>query len=133
MDQNHRSFFMNPNMYNNFQQYVPPYMQQQQAQPIQHLPSAEPRVVTYSVESAEQLSGIVPMPNTLYMGINKKDGKIYLRSMNNDGLTEVKTYSLVTEQTKKTDMQEILERLDKIEKKLNTGGVNESNDPNVAQ
>lgn len=124
---------MNPNMYNNFQQYMPPYMQQQQAQPIQHLPQhQEPKVVTYSVESAEQLSGITPMPNTLYMGINKKDGKIYLRSMNNDGLMEVKTYSLVTELTKKTDTQEILDRLEKIEKKLNIGGVNESNVIDVA-
>ena len=122
---------MNP--YNNFQQYVPPYMQQQ-AQTIQHLPqSAEPKVVTYSVESAEQLSGITPMPNTLYMGINKKDGKIYLRSMNNDGLMEVKTYSLVTEQTKKTDMQEILDRLAKIEKKLNIGVIDESNVIDVTQ
>ena len=122
---------MNP--YNNFQQYVPPYMQQH-AQTIQHLPqSAEPKVVTYSVESAEQLSGITPMPNTLYMGINKKDGKIYLRSMNNDGLMEVKTYSLVTEQTKKTDMQEILDRLAKIEKKLNIGVIDESNVIDVTQ
>lgn len=122
---------MNP--YNNFQQYVPPYMQQQ-AQTIQHLPqSAEPKVVTYSVESAEQLSGITPMPNTLYMGINKKDGKIYLRSMNNDGLMEVKTYSLVTEQTKKTDTQEILDRLAKIEKKLNIGVIDESNVIDVTQ
>lgn len=122
---------MNP--YNNFQQYVPPYMQQQ-AQPIQHLPqSAEPKVVTYSVESAEQLSGITPMPNTLYMGINKKDGKIYLRSMNNDGLMEVKTYSLVVEQTKKTDTQEILDRLAKIEKKLNIGVIDESNVIDVTQ
>lgn len=123
---------MNPNMYNNFQQYVPPYMQQQQAQPIQHLPASQPKVVTYTVESAEQMSGIVPMPNTLYMGINKKDGKIYLRSMNNDGLTEIKTYSLVTEQTKKTDMQEVLERLASIEKKLNMGGANEPNGNDVA-
>ena len=122
---------MNP--YNNFQQYVPPYMQQQ-AQQIQHLPqSAEPKVVTYSVESAEQLSGITPMPNTLYMGINKKDGKIYLRSMNNDGLMEIKTYSLVVEQTKRTDMQEILDRLAKIEKKLNIGVIDESNVIDVTQ
>lgn len=107
---------MNP--YNNFQQYMPPYMQQQ-AQPIQHLPQqTEPKVITYSVESAEQLSGITPMPNTLYLGLNHKDGKIYMKRMNNDGLMDVKTYSLVTEQTKKTDTQEILERLANIEKKI---------------
>lgn len=117
---------MNPNMYNNYP-YMP-YMPQAQAQQIQHLPQqVEPKVVTYTVESAEQLSTIQPMPNTLYLGINHKDGKIFMRRMNNDGLMETKTFALAGEQTKKTDMQEILERLASIESKLNIGGADESN------
>lgn len=122
---------MNP--YNNFQQYNPPYMQQ--AQPIQQLPQQhmEQRVVSYFVDRAEQLATINPMPNTIYLGINTKDGKIFMRRMNNDGLMEVKTYSLVTEQTKKTDTQEILERIVNIEKKLNMGGTNEPNGNDAAQ
>ena len=45
--------------------------------------------------------------------------------MNNDGLMEVKTFSLVTEQTKKTDTQEILDRISNIERKLNIRNLDE--------
>ena len=115
---------MNP--YSNYP-YMPYMPQAQQAQTIQHLPQqAEPKIMTYSVESAEQLSTITPLPNTVYLGINSKGEKIFVRRMNNDGLTETKTYSLITEQTKKTDTQEILERISNIEKKLNIGGADES-------
>lgn len=106
--------------------YTPPYMQQPMAQPIQQLPQhVDPRVISYFVDTAEQLSTINPMPNTLYLGINNRDGKIFMRRMNNDGLVELKTFSLQLDQTRKTDTQEILGRLEKIEKKL--GVVNESN------
>lgn len=107
--------------------YTPPYMQQPQAQPIQQLPQQhmEQRVVSYFVESADQLSSLNPMPNIIYLGINTKDQKIFVRRMNNDGLMEVKTYSVINEQTKKTDTQEILDRLAKLEKKI--GVINEPN------
>jgi hypothetical protein len=58
------------------------------------------------------------MPNTIYLGIARDGSKIFQRRMNNDGLMEVKTFSLAVEQTKKTDMQEILERISNIEKKM---------------
>ena len=108
--------------------YTPPYMQQPQAQPIQQLPQQhmEQRVVSYFVDSAEQLSTLNPMPNIIYLGINTRDQKIFVRRMNNDGLMEIKTYSVVGEQTKKTDTQEILSRLEAIEKKI---GV--TNEPHV--
>lgn len=108
--------------------YTPPYMQQPQAQPIQQLPQQhmEQRVVSYFVDSAEQLSTLNPMPNIIYLGINNRDGKIFMRRMNNDGLVELKTFSLQLDQTKKTDSQEILSRLEAIEKKL---GV--ANEPHV--
>ena len=107
--------------------YTPPYMQQAVAQPIQQIPQQhmEQRVISYFVESAEQLATINPMPNTLYLGINNRDGKIFMRRMNNDGLVELKTFSLQLDQTRKTDTQEILDRITKIEKKL--GVTNESN------
>ena len=106
--------------------YNPPYMQQQ-AQPIQQLPTqhSEQRVMSYFVDTPEQLSTLTPMPNVIYLGINTKDGKIFIRRMNNDGMMEVKTYMVVGEQTKKTDVQEILGRLAAIEKKI--GVTNESN------
>lgn len=122
---------MNPNMYNN---YTPPYMQQPMAQPIQQLPmqQVEQRVVSYFVDRAEQLATINPMPNTMYLGINLKDGKIFLRRMNKDGLMELKTYAVAGEQTKKTDSQEILERIASIEKKLNIRNKHESHVIDVA-
>ena len=107
--------------------YVPQYMQQPQWQPVQQIPQTaqETKVVPYFVDTAEQLSTINPMPNVIYLGINTKDGKIFMRRMNNDGLMELKTYSVVGEHTKRTDTQEILGRLAKIEKKL--GVSNERN------
>jgi len=103
--------------------YVPPYMQQQWQQPVQQVPQAhsETRVVSYFVDTAEQLSTINPMPNVIYLGLNIKDGKVFMRRMNNDGLMELKTFSVVGEHTKRTDMQEVLGRLSKIEKKLGVG------------
>ena len=114
---------MNP--YNNY--YNPPYMQQ----PVQQLPQhVEPRVLPYIIDSVEQLSSLQPVPNTIYVGVARDGTKIFQRRMNNDGLMETKTYSLVNEQTKKTDMQEVLDRLSNIEKKL--GVINESNVIDVA-
>lgn len=102
------------------------YYQQPQGVPMQHLPQpAEPKIVTYAVESAEQLSAINPMPNTICLGIARDGTKIFQRRMNNDGLMETKTYSLIDEQTKKTETQEILERIANIEKRLEAH--NESN------
>lgn len=101
--------------------YNYPYMQQ----PV--LPhNLEPKIMSYTVDSAEQLATLPPMPNAIYLGLARDGGKIFQRRMNNDGLMEVKTYSLVTEQTKKTDTQEILDRIASIEKKI---GV--TNEPNV--
>lgn len=100
---------MNPNMYNNY-----PYPQQIPQIP-QHI---EPKILSYTVDSVEQLASLPPMPNTIYLGIARDGSKIFQRRMNNDGLMEVKTFSLAVEQTKKTDMQEILERITNIEKKM---------------
>jgi len=104
--------------------------QQQHGMPLQNIPQQpviRPTVIPYNVETLEQMSAIVPMPNTIYLGMNDKDGKIFIKRMNNDGLTEVQTYMLAGEQTKKTDTQEILARLANLESKLLSMGVkNES-------
>lgn len=94
--------------------YNPQYMQQIPSLP-QHI---EPKILSYTVDSVEQLASLPPMPNTIYLGIARDGSKIFQRRMNNDGLMEVKTFSLAVEQTKKTDMQEILERISNIEKKM---------------
>ncbi len=107
---------MNPYSTN---QYVQQMMQQMAQQPqsvpmpLQHV---KEQIISYpGIDSPEQLSTLPPVPNTIYLGLNLRDGKIYMRRMNNDGLMDVKTFSVTTEQTKKTDNAEILDRLTKIE------------------
>ena len=103
--------------------YTNQYMQQmmqQMAQNPQQMPvplqRIEERIISYNnIESPEQLSTLPPVPNTIYLGVNLRDGKIFMRRMNNDGLVDVKTFSVTTEHTKKTDVGEILDRLSKIE------------------
>lgn len=91
----------------------------QQGMPMQHLPQQiEPKIYPCIVDSPEQLSTIPPMPNTVYLGLSRDGTRIFQRRMNNDGLMELKTFSLQQEQTRKTDTQEILGRLESIEKKL---------------
>lgn len=100
--------------------------QPQHGMPLQNIQQQSvirPTVIPYNVETAEQMSAIIPMPNTIYLGINDKDRKIFIKRMNNDGLTDVQTYILAGEQTKKTDTQEILERIANIENKLLNIGV----------
>lgn len=121
-----KDFVMNPY----YMQMMQQAGQQQHGMPLQNIPQQpviRPTVIPYNVETAEQMSAIIPMPNTIYLGINDKDRKIFIKRMNNDGLTDVQTYILAGEQTKKTDTQEILARLANLESKLLSMGVkNES-------
>lgn len=113
-----------------YMQMMQQAQQPQHGMPLQNIPQQQiikPTVIPYNVETLEQMSAIVPMPNTIYLGMNDKDGKIFIKRMNNDGLTEVQTYMLAGEQTKKTDTQEILARLANLESKLlSMGAKNES-------
>lgn len=107
---------MNPYSTNQYvQQMMQQMAQQPQSVPMPLQPVKE-QIISYpGIDSPEQLSTLPPVPNTIYLGVNLKDGKIYMRRMNNDGLMDVKTFSVTTEQTKKTDVGEILDRLTKIE------------------
>lgn len=105
-------------MYNNnpfFNQYIDPY----RSQTIQNISrNIQPQSYCYFVNSPSDLNGINVMPNTFYLGINSDRNEIYMRCMNNDGLIDVKTYSLHSEKKEKTDFQAIFDRLDSIEKKI---------------
>lgn len=107
----------------NFNNYLAYQMQQQQGmqnfntQPIQSL-SAQPQSQCYFVKSQNDLNSISVMPNYYYLGINADSDEIYVKRMNNDGLVEVKTYSLQSEKKEKTEFQAVFDRLDGIEKKL---------------
>ena len=54
--------------------------QPQHGMPLQNIPQQpviRPTVIPYNVETAEQMSAIIPMPNTIYLGINDKERKIF--------------------------------------------------------
>lgn len=115
------------NPYMNMQNFRQP-QQQPQGQTIQPLTQqVSQQIFTYFVKSAEQLNTIQPAPNTIYLGFNEDKDQIYIRRMNNDGITEVKTYTLAGEQKKKNDLQIILEEIHGIKKHLKIGKQNESN------
>lgn len=103
--------------------YFNPY-QRTDFQPIQNM-NIQPQASCYFVKSPNDLNGINVMPNTFYLGINTDANEIYLRRMNNDGLVDIKTYSLHSEKKEKNDFQALLDRLDSIEKKLSKGKDNE--------
>lgn len=116
---------MNPYDYNMPHTYTGMQPGFRQSQPIQ--PLSQPQVFTSFVKSAEQLNTINPMPNTLYVGINTDAQQIFVKRMNNDGITELKTYTLAGEQKKKSELQLILDELHGIKKHLKIGRQNESN------
>lgn len=96
---------------------VPNYMNPQ-PQAIQNIQPTQPQSYCYFVRSSNDLNGINVMPNTFYVGINSDKNEIYVRRMNNDGLVDVKTYSLQSEKKEKTEFQAVFDRLDEIEKKI---------------
>lgn len=100
----------------NFNNYLA-YQMQQQQQPIQNL-NVQPQSQCYFVRSQNDLANINVMPNYYYLGINSDANEIYVKRMNNDGLIELKTYSLQSEKKEKTEFQAIFDRLDSIEQKL---------------
>lgn len=108
----------------NFNNYLAYQMQQQQqgmqnfnTQPIHNL-SVQPQSQCYFVKSQNDLNSVNVMPNYYYLGINTDSDEVYVKRMNNDGLVEVKTYSLQSEKKEKTDFQAVFDRLDSIEQKL---------------
>ncbi len=96
--------------------YFNPY-QRNDFQPIQNI-NIQPQASCYFVKAPSDLNSINVMPNTFYLGINAEANEIYVRKMNNDGLVDVKTYSLQSEKKEKTDIKTLLDRLDNIDKRI---------------
>ena len=113
----------NFNPYLNYQQRL---MQMEQQQPMQPLQSYQPQMQTMFVSKVDDMNRFSIMPNTLYIGINQATKEIYIKQMNNDGLTELNTYSLASETQEKGTLQKILERIESLENTLkgqsNAGG-----------
>lgn len=100
----------NFNPYLNYNQRL---MQMEQQMPT--LQTTTPQMQALFVSKVEDLNRFSLMPNVIYIGINQASKEIYIRQMNNDGLTEINTYSLASEKQEKGTLEKILERLDNLE------------------
>jgi hypothetical protein len=124
----------NPMMFNNA--YNPQMYNNGYNQPMQNIqqvntPAVQKQASCYFVKTADELSGVNIMPNTYYLGINRDNNEIYVRRMNNDGIIEAETYVKASEKKEKSEMQNILECLKRIENKI-TPEVKDVSTSNVA-
>lgn len=72
----------------------------------------------YTVDSAQELDGIRPTLNVLYVGFSKTKKEIYVKQLTNDGLVTVETYGLADNKKEKSEFETILEKINIIERKL---------------
>lgn len=110
---------------------------QQAIQPIQKTAQF------YNVESAQELDGIRPSLNVLYVGFNKNKKEIYVKQLTNDGLVSLETYGLAGDKKEKSEFETILEKINNLENKLlkgvenvsdnATNGANGTSNANVGQ
>lgn len=97
------------------------YYQQQpwQGQPIQNLnQTIQPQASCYFVSSPEELNGVGITPNNFFLGINQGKKEIYIRKMDNNGITQLETYTLSANVEQKDEYRLILEQLTAINEKL---------------
>lgn len=104
-----------------------PMMQPQQSMPIQTIQQVQKSAQFYTVENAQELDGIKPTLNVLYVGFNKKAKEIYIKQLTNDGLISIETYSLVTDKKERSEFETILEKINNLESKLLKGEANVPN------
>ena len=102
-----------------------PSMQQMQPQgmPVQSIQQVQKSAQFYSVDDAQELDGIKPTLNVLYVGFNKKKKEIYVKQLTNDGLISVETYELADNKKEKSEFETILEKINNLENKLLNKGV----------
>lgn len=98
-----------------------PMMQPQVSMPIQSIQQVQKSVQFYNVENAQELDGIKPTLNVLYVGFNKKAKEIYVKQLTNDGLISMETYGLSTDKKQKSEYETILEKINSLETKLTKG------------
>ena len=111
--------------YNN--QFMPQPCMPMQSVPVQQaIQQVQKSAQFYTVESAQELDGIRPILNVLYVGFNKNKKEIYLKQLTNDGLVSVETYDLAGKKDEKSALDTVLEKINELERKL----TNERNDSN---
>lgn len=111
--------------YNYYGQPMMPQMPQ--PLPVQTIQQVQKTAQFYNVEDVGELDGVKPTLNVLYVGFNKKKKEIYLKQLTNDGLISLETYELAGDKKEKSELETILEKINKIESKLTKGGSNVPN------
>ena len=111
--------------YNYYGQPMMPQMPQ--PLPVQTIQQVQKTAQFYNVEDVGELDGVKPTLNVLYVGFNKKKKEIYLKQLTNDGLISLETYELAGDKKDKSELETILEKINKIESKLTKGGSNVPN------
>ena len=106
----------------------PYYGQMPMAQPIQQaIQPVQKSAQFYSVESVQELDGVRPNLNVLYVGFNKRKKEIYVKQLTNDGLISLETYNLADDKKEKSEFETILEKINNLESKLTKGETNVPN------
>ena len=95
--------------------------------PVQSIQQAQKSAQFYNVENAQELDGIRPALNVLYVGFNKKKKEIYIKQLTNDGLISLETYGLANDKQEKSEFETILEKINNLESKLLKGEKDVSN------
>ena len=107
--------------------YGQPMMPQiPQGVPIQSIQQVQKSAQFYAVEDAQELDGIKPALNVLYVGFNKKKKEIYVKQLTNDGLVSVETYNLADDKKEKSELETILEKINNLERRLSNDVTNAS-------
>ena len=113
--------------YNNY--YGPQMMPQlsMPSMPVQSIQQAQKSAQFYNVENAQELDGIRPALNVLYVGFNKNKKEIYVKQLTNDGLISLETYGLANDKKEKSELETILEKINNLENKLLKGDADAQN------
>lgn len=110
--------YYNP-YYNGQQMNMMPQMAQ--PVPVQTIQRIQKSAEFYMVENPQELDGIKPTLNVLYVGFNKNKKEIYVKQLTNDGLISVETYNLADDKKQKSEFETILEKINSLENKLLKG------------
>lgn len=92
----------------------------------QTIQTLQPQVQCFSVNASSDLSMYPVMPGVHYLGINTNGNEIYVRFMDNDGNTVLKTYKLTGGVQEQSELKAISTALEEIKEYIK-GGRNESN------
>ena len=89
----------------------------------------QPQFITKQVSSIEEAKACLVDPLATYLFVDMNSGKIYMKRMNNNGLSDFYSFSVEQPQESKIDpMETINQRLSNIENIL--GGINVQSIPN---